>query len=126
MQEGCLKQFSDKTDIGEQAMYTELLDENVQLQSDLHASQAQLKKAQKAIAMQQKQLKDIHLEVVHVLQSEFSFSTEYRLTIHAIIGNGYRTDESGQRLLRLHAADIVLAIEAKSRGARPWWCTCKQ
>ena len=118
MQEGCLKQFSDKTDIGEQAMYTELLDENMQLQSDLHASQAQLKKAQKAIAMQQKQLKDIRLEVACVLRSEVSFSTDYRPTIHAIIGNGYRADESGQRLLRLHAADIVSAIEAKSRGGR--------
>ena len=58
MREGRLKQFSDETDIGKQAMFTELLDENVQLQADLHASHAQLKKAQRTIALQQKQLKD--------------------------------------------------------------------
>ena len=41
---------------------------------------------------------------------------DHQAILKAIVGNGYAHDESGRRLLRMHAAAIVEKIQATAKG----------
>ena len=47
---------------------------------------------------------------------DFNDAEDHRAILKAIVGNGYEHDESGRRLLRMHAAAIVEKIQATAKG----------
>ena len=47
---------------------------------------------------------------------KFNDAEDHKAILKAIVGNGYAHDESGRRLLRMHAAAIVEKIQATAKG----------
>ena len=56
----------------------------------------------------------------------FSDAEDHQAILKAIVGNGYRHDESGRRLLRMHAAAIVEKIQATAKGDCSGTCSSRR
>ena len=70
---------------------------------------------QKKLDKVTKELEKVKKEAAFEI-GNFSDAEDHQAILKAIVGNGYRHDESGRRLLRMHAAAIVETIQATAKG----------
>ena len=62
-----------------------------------------------------KELEKVKKEAAREI-GNFNDAEDHKAILKAIVGNGYAHDESGRRLLRMHAAAIVEKIQATAKG----------
>jgi chromosome segregation ATPase len=62
-----------------------------------------------------KELEKVKQEAAREI-GNFNDAEDHKAILKAIVGNGYAHDESGRRLLRMHAAAIVEKIQATAKG----------
>ena len=69
---------------------------------------------QKKLDKVTKELEKVKKEAAREI-GNFSDAEDHKAILKAIVGNGYAHDESGRRLLRMHAAAIVEKIQATAK-----------
>ena len=62
-----------------------------------------------------KELEKVKKEAAREI-GNFNDAEDHKAILKAIVGNGYAHDESGRRLLRMHAAAIVEKIQATAKA----------
>jgi prefoldin subunit 5 len=70
---------------------------------------------QKKLDKVTKELEKVKKEAAREI-GNFNDAEDHQAILKAIVGNGYKHDESGRRLLRMHAAAIVEKIQATAKG----------
>ena len=92
----------------------ELAMKNSELETKLAAMKHEKKKLEAKLKRAEAAMLKLRMEVADVLQSEYEPTITQKALLKEAMGNGYGAQESGKRLLRLHAAEIVEHIRRKA------------
>ena len=89
----------------------ELAEVNGQLRAELRPAHAQHARFEQRLQSARAELGKVKTAVVQGVGIAFDF--EHRAALERIVGAGYEHTESGSRLLRLHAQEVVQLIQKK-------------
>jgi SUMO ligase MMS21 Smc5/6 complex component len=92
----------------------ELAMKNSELETKLAAMKHEKKKLEAKLKRAEAAMPKLRMEVADVLQSEYEPTITQKALLKEAVGNGYGAQESGKRLLRLHAAEILEHIRRKA------------
>ena len=93
--------------------WRELTTRNIELGTELRAKTQQLSAAAAKLKRMEAAMHKLRMDVAAVLEKTFEPREEHKALLEQVVGKGYGATESGKRLLRMHAADIVEHIKQK-------------
>jgi hypothetical protein len=95
----------------------ELSEVNAQLSLKLRVARHEATTLKRKLTCAETAIRNLRMHVADVLDNAHNLSDAHdvhKALLHEVVGKGYGMEESGKRLLRLHASDIVQAIQAKA------------
>ena len=86
---------------------------NIELGTELRAKTQQLSAAAAKLKRMEAAMHKLRMDVAAVLEKRFEPREEHKALLEQVVCKGYGATESGELLLRMHAADIVDHIKQK-------------
>ena len=97
-----------------QGQIRELATEKGRLESEVAAAERKTKNVEAKLKRAETSILKLRLEVAAVLQADYEPTERHKALLAEAVGTGYGPHESGKRLLRMHAAEIVEHIQRKA------------
>ena len=92
----------------------ELVEKTIELEAKLAIPERETTKLEAKLKRAGAAMFKLRMEVADVVQAEYEATDAQKALLKEAVGAGYGAQESGKRLLRLHAAEIVEHIQRKA------------